>query len=65
LLAPERAAVNRDAAIELLDRLHDAQNEFYAGGSGACGVRKADRRFAKRSLPALRAAEVSPLLNPP
>jgi ketosteroid isomerase-like protein len=27
--------MNRDAAIELLDRLHTAQNEFYAGGSGA------------------------------
>jgi uncharacterized protein len=25
--------VNRDAAIRLLDRLHDAQNTFYAGGS--------------------------------
>jgi ketosteroid isomerase-like protein len=27
--------MNQDAAIELLDRLHKAQNEFYAGGSGA------------------------------
>ena len=27
--------MNRDAALDLLDRLHDAQNEFYAGGSGA------------------------------
>ena len=27
--------MNRDAAIALLDRLHEAQNEFYAGGSGA------------------------------
>jgi ketosteroid isomerase-like protein len=27
--------VDRDAAIALLDRLHSAQNEFYAGGSGA------------------------------
>jgi hypothetical protein len=27
--------MNRDAAIGLLDRLHKAQNEFYAGGSGA------------------------------
>jgi ketosteroid isomerase-like protein len=27
--------VNRDAAIDLLDRLHNAQNEFYAGGSSA------------------------------
>ena len=27
--------MNRDAAIGLLDRLHAAQNEFYAGGSGA------------------------------
>jgi ketosteroid isomerase-like protein len=26
--------VNRDTAIDLLDRLHKAQNEFYAGGSG-------------------------------
>ena len=26
--------MNRDAAIDLLDRLHEAQNEFYAGGSG-------------------------------
>jgi ketosteroid isomerase-like protein len=26
--------MNRDAAIGLLDRLHKAQNEFYAGGSG-------------------------------
>ena len=26
--------MNRDAAIALLDRLHKAQNEFYAGGSG-------------------------------
>jgi hypothetical protein len=28
-------ALNRDAAIGLLDRLHKAQNDFYAGGSGA------------------------------
>jgi ketosteroid isomerase-like protein len=27
--------MNRDTAIDLLDRLHDAQNEFYAGGAGA------------------------------
>ena len=27
--------MNRDTAIDLLDRLHQAQNEFYAGGSGA------------------------------
>jgi ketosteroid isomerase-like protein len=27
--------VDRDAAIALLDRLHRAQNEFYAGGSAA------------------------------
>ena len=27
--------MDRDAAIDLLDRLHKAQNEFYAGGSGA------------------------------
>jgi ketosteroid isomerase-like protein len=27
--------MNRDTAIDLLDRLHTAQNEFYAGGSGA------------------------------
>ena len=27
--------MNRDAAINLLDRLHKAQNEYYAGGSGA------------------------------
>jgi ketosteroid isomerase-like protein len=27
--------MNRDAAIGLLDRLHSAQNEFYAGGPGA------------------------------
>jgi uncharacterized protein len=27
--------MNRDTAIDLLDRLHEAQNEFYAGGSGA------------------------------
>jgi ketosteroid isomerase-like protein len=26
--------MNREAAIDLLDRLHQAQNEFYAGGSG-------------------------------
>lgn len=26
--------MNRDTAIDLLDRLHQAQNEFYAGGSG-------------------------------
>lgn len=26
--------MNRQAAIDLLDRLHEAQNEFYAGGSG-------------------------------
>jgi ketosteroid isomerase-like protein len=25
--------VNREVAIDLLDRLHTAQNEFYAGGS--------------------------------
>jgi ketosteroid isomerase-like protein len=27
--------MNRDAAIGLVDRLHRAQNEFYAGGSGS------------------------------
>ena len=27
--------MDRDAAVDLLDRLHKAQNEFYAGGSGA------------------------------
>jgi ketosteroid isomerase-like protein len=27
--------MNRDAGIGLLDRLHAAQNAFYAGGSGA------------------------------
>src|SRR6266542_1955392 len=27
--------MNRGTAIDLLDRLHEAQNEFYAGGSGA------------------------------
>jgi ketosteroid isomerase-like protein len=27
--------VDQDVAIALLDRLHEAQNEFYAGGSGA------------------------------
>jgi ketosteroid isomerase-like protein len=26
--------MNRDTALDLLDRLHAAQNEFYAGGSG-------------------------------
>jgi ketosteroid isomerase-like protein len=26
--------LNRDTAIDVLDRLHEAQNEFYAGGSG-------------------------------
>jgi ketosteroid isomerase-like protein len=30
-----QAAVHRDAAVALLDRLHEAQNGFYAGGSGA------------------------------
>jgi ketosteroid isomerase-like protein len=28
-------AIDRDTAIDLLDRLHEAQNEFYGGGSGA------------------------------
>jgi uncharacterized protein len=28
------AAVNHNAAVRLLDRLHHAQNEFYAGGVG-------------------------------
>lgn len=27
--------MNRDTAIDLLDRLHEAQNELCAGGSGA------------------------------
>jgi len=27
--------MNRDAAIGLLHQLHEAQNEFYAGGAGA------------------------------
>jgi ketosteroid isomerase-like protein len=27
--------VNRDTAIDILDRLHEAQNEFYAGGTDA------------------------------
>ena len=26
--------MNRDEAVDLLDRLHAAQNDFYAGGSG-------------------------------
>jgi ketosteroid isomerase-like protein len=26
--------MNRDTAVGLLDHLHEAQNEFYAGGSG-------------------------------
>jgi ketosteroid isomerase-like protein len=26
--------MNREAAVELLDALHEAQNRFYAGGSG-------------------------------
>ena len=29
------APVNRDTAVLVLDRLHEAQNEFYSGGSGA------------------------------
>jgi ketosteroid isomerase-like protein len=35
LETPAEATMNRDTAIDLLDRLHNAQNEFYAGGSGA------------------------------
>ena len=31
--------MNRDTAIDVLDRLHKAQNEFYAGGSGT-GLRR-------------------------
>jgi ketosteroid isomerase-like protein len=31
--------VNRQSAVDLLDRLHEAQNEFYAGGSGT-GLRR-------------------------
>jgi hypothetical protein len=27
--------MNQDPAMRLLERLHEAQNEFYAGGSGA------------------------------
>lgn len=27
--------MNRQAAIDLLERLHEAQNDFYAGGSGS------------------------------
>jgi ketosteroid isomerase-like protein len=27
--------MERDTAVDLLDRLHAAQNEYYAGGSGA------------------------------
>ena len=27
--------MKRDTAVDLLDRLHEAQNAFYAGGSGA------------------------------
>jgi ketosteroid isomerase-like protein len=27
--------MNRESAIDVIDRLHRAQNEFYAGGSGA------------------------------
>jgi ketosteroid isomerase-like protein len=27
--------LDRDAAVDLLDRLHQAQNQFYAGGSSA------------------------------
>jgi ketosteroid isomerase-like protein len=32
-------AMNRGAAIDLLDRLHRAQNDFYAGGAGT-GLRQ-------------------------
>jgi ketosteroid isomerase-like protein len=34
--------MNRNTAIELLDRLHKAQNEFYTGGSGAALERLLD-----------------------
>jgi ketosteroid isomerase-like protein len=27
--------MNQETAVDLLDRLHEAQNEFHAGGSGA------------------------------
>src|SRR5262249_15920240 len=30
---PQTLPMNRGAAIQLIDRLHKAQNEFYAGGS--------------------------------
>jgi len=29
--------MDRARAIELLDRLHDAQNEYYGGGRGEVG----------------------------
>ena len=29
-----RPAIDRDTALDLLDRLHETQNDFYAGGSG-------------------------------
>ena len=32
---PVVGALNRQSAVELLDRLHAAQNEHYGGGSGA------------------------------
>jgi NAD(P)H dehydrogenase (quinone) len=32
---PPASGVNREAAVRLLDLLHEAQNEVYAGGSGA------------------------------
>jgi ketosteroid isomerase-like protein len=37
--------MNRDTAIDLLDRLHKAQNQFYAGGSGAALDQLLDRNI--------------------
>lgn len=38
--------MNLDIAIALLDQLHQAQNEFYAGGAGAAAA-TAPRRELK------------------
>ena len=49
--------MNRDTAIGLLDRLHKAQNDFYAGGSGAALQQllgDAESRRSARNAPRCR-----------
>jgi hypothetical protein len=42
--------MNLDIAIALLDQLHQAQNEFYAGGAGAAAATAPRRETHGRTI---------------